>query len=657
MRRLGLRLPSPEAMLLAPLTWAGGLPEGPTRCCWRHASPSTAYLRRIFFRPDVAEPQSEGLRVKGDQPGNPGSEYIYISLWAVENIAQDPDGSEVAMVGKKNYTGIITFPDFKIPPNSKCSHNKNVTNAKVTIFFWIKNDLSDSGKEMMLGATQNAKLIDGVAQISFNTSKAIKELSYKNLEDLNDKYLYIAVEVKGSTGGYFQETKVIHVKYVLSPYTLDLVATPLFLKPGIPYSIKVQLKDAFAHVVGGIAVTLKAKTVDKTQRKRDLDLRKSTTNYKDGVASFVIDIPSDVTMLEFHVRTDDSDLPEEYQASNGYQAVAYSSHSQSFLSLSWTDSYKSLHVGERLSITVTPKSPYVDRIIQYNYLISSKGKIVHFGTAKKLPGSSYQVLNLSMTQHMVPTARLLVYYIVTDEQTTELVSDSVCLKIEKKCGNQLQISLSPNKDMYSPGEAVSLTMETQSESWVALSSVGSALSGIQERSQNFMERILPSSDNSEQDCGAGGGMNNAEVFYLAGLTLLTNANADDSQQDDGSFKKILRSRRYLEEKIENLASTFRHPIVRQCCYDGAHENVESCEKRAVKVMVGPNCSKAFLQCCNLAAQLRNETSHTPAILARLTGIWKSSYSMCSAVKGFQAEFVCVLLRCCGCRYTKTILWS
>lgn len=40
----------------------------------------------------------------------------------------------------------------------RSSHNKNVTNAKVTIFFWIKNDLSDSGKEMMLGATQNTKV-------------------------------------------------------------------------------------------------------------------------------------------------------------------------------------------------------------------------------------------------------------------------------------------------------------------------------------------------------------------------------------------------------------------------------------------------------------------------------------------------------------------
>lgn len=40
---------------------------------------------------------------------------------------------------------------------------------------------------------------------------------------------------------------------------------------------------------------------------------------------------------------------------------------------------------------------------------------------------------------MVPSARLLVYYIVTGEQTAELVADSVWINIEEKCGNQLQV--------------------------------------------------------------------------------------------------------------------------------------------------------------------------------------------------------------------------
>ncbi|XP_062063635.1 complement C5-like isoform X2 [Lepus europaeus] len=548
----------------------------------------------------------------------------------------DPEGSEVAMVEKNNYTGIITFPDFKIPSNPKYglwtikakykedftttgtayfdvnshdlylkksqlsilvepenyfishknfedfkitikarySYYKNVTEAEVSVFFGIRDDLYDNRKEMMDEATQRIQLINGVAQVNFNTSKAIKNLPYEGLEDLNNKYLNVFVEVEESTGKFFRETKETDVKYVLFPYTLNLVATPLFLKPGIPYSIKVQVKDVFAHFVGGITVILKAKVV-KTQAKTDLEPRKSKTNSHDGVALFVVNIPTDATALEFHIRTDDPYLPEEYQASNDYQAVAYSSPRRSFLSLSWTNGYKSLLVGEQLSITVTPKSPYVDKITHYNFLISSKGRIVHYGMEKKLSGSSYQHLNLSVTQHMVPTAHLLVYYIITEEQTAELVSDSVCINIEEKCGHQLQIHLSPDKDIYSPGEAISLIMETQSESWVALTTINSVTHSIQRRSKNPMERVLQALDKSNQGSGAGGGRNSAEVFDLAGLTILTNANGSQPN-----------------------ASRYKHPVIKRCCYDGTRLSEESCEERAVKITIGPKCVKAFSECCN-----------------------------------------------------------
>lgn len=356
---------------------------------------------------------------------------------------------------------------------------------------------------------------------------------------------------------------------------------------------------------------MKAKVV-KTQAKTDLKPRKSKTNYHDGVALFVVNIPTDATALEFHIRTDDPYLPEEYQASNDYQAVAYSSPRRSFLSLSWTNGYKSLLVGEQLSITVTPKSPYVDKITHYNFLISSKGRIVHYGMEKKLSGSSYQHLNLSVTQHMVPTAHLLVYYIITEEQTAELVSDSVCINIEEKCGHQLQIHLSPDKDIYSPGEAISLIMETQSESWVALTTINSVTHSIQRRSKNPMERVLQAPDKSNQGSGAGGGRNSAEVFDLAGLTILTNANG--SQPNDGLLKKMLRSRRDGKEEIESLASQFKHPVIKRCCYDGTRLSEESCEERAVKITIGPKCVKAFSECCNRW----NSMTHHKAVLLRST---------------------------------------
>lgn len=44
------------------------------------------------------------------------------------------------------------------------------------------------------------KLINGVARLTFDSETAVKELSYESLEELHDKYLYIAVTVTEASG-------------------------------------------------------------------------------------------------------------------------------------------------------------------------------------------------------------------------------------------------------------------------------------------------------------------------------------------------------------------------------------------------------------------------------------------------------------------------
>ncbi|NIG59363.1 complement C5-like [Pontoporia blainvillei] len=308
--------------------------------------------------------------------------------------------------------------------------------------------------------------------------------------------------------------------------------------------------------------------LDVNQETTDSESKQSVTRSSDGVASFVVNLPSEVMVLEFKVRTKDPDLPEENQASEDYRAIAYSSLSQSYLYIDWTENYKPLLVGEHLNIAVTPRSPYIDKITHYNYLILSKGKIVHFGTRDKLSYSDYQSINIPVTQNMVPSARLLVYYIVTGEQTAELVSDSVWLNIEEKCGNQLQ--------------------------------------------------VFQTLEKSDLGCGAGGGRNNADVFHLAGLTFLTNANADNSQENDEPCKEILRPKRTLQKKIEEEAAKYKFPKLKKCCYDGAHRNDdESCEERAARIKIGPRCVKAFKDCCDIASQFRAKESYKNIQLGRL----------------------------------------
>lgn len=70
----------------------------------------------------------------------------------------------------------------------------------------------------------------------------------------------------------------------------------------------------------------------------------------------------------------------------------------------------------------------------------SKGKVVFFKSQNFATSiDSKQNLNFLVTPSMVPSIRLLVYYILDGEGTTELVADSVWMDVKDTCVNGLQV--------------------------------------------------------------------------------------------------------------------------------------------------------------------------------------------------------------------------
>ncbi|OXB76370.1 UNVERIFIED_CONTAM: hypothetical protein H355_006781 [Colinus virginianus] len=62
--------------------------------------------------------------------------------------------------------------------------------------------------------------------------------------------------------------------------------------------------------------------------------------------------------------------------------------------------------------------------------------------------------------------------------------------------------------------------------------------------------IMLKLEKSDLGCGAGGGKNNIDVFRMAGLTFLTNANADDSNEADENCNEVVRAKRSdFEERV------------------------------------------------------------------------------------------------------------
>ncbi|NXJ46038.1 CO5 protein, partial [Spizaetus tyrannus] len=600
----------------------------------------------------------------------------------------DPEGVKVDIIEEDDFTGIVSFPDFKIPPNPKYGiwkieakykknfvtsavakfevkeyampsfsiiiepesnfissdkfenfrivvkasyfYNKRLASADVFLRFGI---IEETGKRMIPRAMHVTRIENGVAQINFNSKKAVSFIGFQTLEELDGSYLYILASVLESRGGLSGEAEFAGVRFALSPYKLSLIATPLFVKPGLPFFIKVQVKDTVDDFVGNVPLTVTAKSFSEQMDETELigegsESGRRQTSMNDGTALFVVNIPSDSKILEFQVKTADPRLVDENQASKTYEAKAYSSLSQSYLYIDWASNHKILEVGDLISINVYPHSRYTHKIHHYSYLITSKGKIISFGTQNRIKDLEYEHLTFQITQEMVPSARLIVYYIVMAEETAELVADSVWLNVEQKCGNSLDIKLQSSKEILNPAEVVSLNMKTQFNSFVALSSIDKAVYGVTGRGKRAMEKIMLQLEKSDLGCGAGGGRNNIDVFRMAGLTVLTNANADDSNEAGETCNEVLRTKRSdFKEKILKegncftiiSASKYVHPEIRKCCMAGvkAYPVSETCSDRAQRIRSNAKCISAFRDCCEFANKLREKEPNKLLILARM----------------------------------------
>ncbi|XP_059721229.1 complement C5 isoform X2 [Haemorhous mexicanus] len=592
----------------------------------------------------------------------------------------DPEGVEVDILEEKDFTGIVSFPDFKIPPNPKygiwkikAKYKKDFTTSAVAKFEvkeyampsfsitiepesnFISSDkfenfrivvkasyfsnkklpsadvflrfgiIEESEKRMMPQAMQVTRIENGVAKINFNSKRAASSIGFDSLEALDGSYLYIVASVLESMGGLSEEVEFTGVRFAVSPYKLSLIATPLFVKPGLPFFIKVQVKDTMDDFVGNIPVTVTAKSLNEQMDETHLisegsESGRRKTSISDGTALFVVNIPPNSKMLEFQVETADPHLSDENQASKSYEAKAYSSPSQSYLYIDWASNHKTVEVGDVININVYPQSHYIDKIHHYSYLITSKGKTVSFGTQERIKDLEYDHLTLQITQEMVPSARLIVYYIVMAEGAAELVADSVWLNVEQKCGNSLDIKLQSSKETLKPAEVVSLTMKTQHNSYVALSSIDKAIYGVTGRRKRAMEKMMLQLEKSDLGCGAGGGQNNIAVFRMAGLTFLTNANADDSEEAGEPCNEVLRTKRSdFREKILRQVAKYRDPEARQCCMAGvkAYPVSMTCRERIQSTRRSQRCISAFTDCCEFANKLRLEEPNKLLILARM----------------------------------------
>lgn len=503
---------------------------------------------------------------------------------------------------EKNYISYGSFGQFRVKISARYMHGAPVANAEVFLRYGYV-----SGKTPPViipnSVTRERLSTTGEGQVTINMERTLT--NHNGPQDFNSllgKYLYIAALLQEDTGGLSQEVELASVKFVRTPYRLSLVSTAPFIKPGLPYNIQVLVKDHLDQPVNHVRVrVVEQQSFSQTTANVDLSCPDSGVSQRDGIAVFICNTPRGASRAVLKFETSDPALPLSSQASLTLEAVAYVSPNQRFLYIDPPLAGHGLVAGQRAHLKVYSATPSYVPVKGISFLVLSKGKVEEFGSQRSVPSmDNHQIISFQVKPSMVPSIRLLVYYILSGEGTSELVADSVWLDVKDDCVNGLQTKLSYRGQNHKPKQNLEMEVRTNQEGLMAFSAMDTALFSLRPNYRDPVTMVLRHIEHSDLGCGGGGGKDAADVFRLAGLTFFTNANAHPSQSTDACMAVVRPRRALTEEEKVKKAESYGHLMI--CCEKGMKYIPKSvtCRQFAKQMFwkaPGRRCETVFTECC------------------------------------------------------------
>ncbi|XP_072710728.1 complement C4-A-like [Ciconia boyciana] len=544
-----------------------------------------AVFGETFEIPDVAEPGIWKIKAwfRQHDMSNVSAEF------EVKNY--ELPSFEVKLIPLQPYYHIWN-ENFVFDIEAKHSYGKGIQGAAYVRFGIIDEN---EKKVFLPGLEQQLSIQNGKGRVTLNTS-LLEEKFKKSISTLEGFHLYVAVTTVETASGEMREEELSNVKFVKSPYVVDLSNTKKYFVPGASFSVVASVTLIDGSPAGSLPVTATVTLPGKPPMK------KTALSNKEGLIPFTFDIPGDAQMLQIKVKAEEGKEKLE-SPETSIRAERYQSASRNYLSISIPHTVVS--PGDTLRITLNDiHQSGSGKIDYFYYMVVAKGQAELLGRVS----SSNKIINLKITEKMVPAFRFLAYYFIANEGRQEIVADSVWVDVMDVCEGKIKVRT--EQEIYKPTDNVNLLIETDHAGTVALAVVDKAVFILNKKNKLTAKKVFTAMNSYDLGCSAGGGADSVQVFTDVGLAFLSDTIKSNIREGYKCLQVSRRQKRSLDfqKQISGIVSKYLNTDLQKCCEDGMKLNPMkfSCAKRLTKVAGSLECRNAFQDCCEKATALRKE---------------------------------------------------
>ncbi|CAB4017257.1 CD109 antigen-like, partial [Paramuricea clavata] len=378
--------------------------------------------------------------------------------------------------------------------------------------------------------------------------KEVKNMYYKHC-GYNNAYKWtqfatvnvsVTEDLTGKT--YFGTTKVAIRK-------TDVVLTfpeanPKSFKPSVPFQI--LLRATRPDNTPLVNQTVRVQILESLAGFRSPDEDGNWTSYytdENGYLSFNLKVSNDINSVNIFAET---------VGKNGEKGTSrkylrrFKSPSRTFLQLK-TERY-AVQAGEDIIFNMTT----TEAISTLNYLVLSKGNIIHSSFLSYSSNVTSATLKIASTRNMSPSVNIVVYFVRADG---EIIADSLKVTVNGAFENMVSVKFS--SEQTKPGEAVNVNVVASPFSQVGLLAVDKSVLLLDQGNDFSVSQVMQELESYNRNYGGfssfvrgrrkrsfrffpwyPSGTNVKQIFQNAGVLVLTDSLKFRTKPNRGSSSRF-----------------------------------------------------------------------------------------------------------------------